>query len=212
MLEIYLMTNDDTFRIPVTPEEYTLNSNTQIEKTKLINKGEVCSFEGNSLRTISLNSFFTKRQASYVARNSPLPYDIVYIFNRWRTNGQVLRLVIPTTNVNMLVLIENFNTTEKDGTRDVYYNLNLVEYKEPTLTLLDEEHELRLNDNLILQSDEDKVMQRSYTVVKGDTLIDITKRELGHTDWKMLSVANEEKYPTLKQSTIIQIGWELIIP
>lgn len=214
MLEIYFNTVNERIQLPVTPSTIGVNRDVGINKQNVIKVGEVSHFTGEKLKTLSLSSFFPFRDTHYTFKTSLRSYDLVNKFVRWQSTGQQLRLVIPKTGVNMVVLIEKFNTSEKDGTGDIYYNMDLVEYKSPTADNIDPstDNYTRPNDNEILKTEEDKLKQETHKVVKGDTLYGLSKKYLDHTDWKVLANYNVEKYPTLARSTIIQIGWELLIP
>lgn len=48
-----------------------------------------------------------------------------------------------------------------------------------------------------------------YTVVRGDTLRDITIRAYGHDDWNVLMAANRG---TIRRAENLEIGWQLAIP
>lgn len=53
----------------------------------------------------------------------------------------------------------------------------------------------------------------TYTVKKGDCLWAIAEDKLGKgTRWQEIANLNTSKYPSLKNSTIIQVGWVLEIP
>ena len=53
----------------------------------------------------------------------------------------------------------------------------------------------------------------TYTVKEGDCLWDIAKAKLGSgTRWQEIATLNTSKYPSLKNSTVIQVGWVLELP
>lgn len=43
--------------------------------------------------------------------------------------GLILRFIVIEININMEVIIEGFSYEERDGIRDVYFLLDLREYK-----------------------------------------------------------------------------------
>ena len=43
--------------------------------------------------------------------------------------GKPLRVIVTDSPTNMQCLIQQFDTVEQDGTRDLYFTLNLLEYR-----------------------------------------------------------------------------------
>ena len=43
--------------------------------------------------------------------------------------GKPLRIIVTDSPTNMQCLVQQFDTVEQDGTRDLYFTLNLLEYR-----------------------------------------------------------------------------------
>ena len=55
--------------------------------------------------------------------------------------------------------------------------------------------------------------QKSYKVVKGDSLWAISQKHYGNGSlYTKIKEANKTKYPSLSKNNVIYVGWELIIP
>ena len=106
-MEMWLKTNDKSFRFPVLPSSITIGSNTLIESSNIVNMGEVAIFGGNSLKTTQISSFFPSMDYTVCAYSGfPKPYECVKIIEDWRKAGQQVRFIVTDTDINMLMLIE----------------------------------------------------------------------------------------------------------
>ena len=141
--------------------------------------------------------------------------------------GKPLRIIVTDTPTNMQCLIQQFDTVEQDGTRDLYFTLNLLEYRPIEVTNLSNnssssnssssnnsnntQNTSRPSEN---NNSSSGSQQKSYKVVKGDSLWAIAQKHYGKGSlYTKIQEANKSKYPSLaKNASHIQVGWELIIP
>ena len=47
--------------------------------------------------------------------------------------GEVLRFIVTGTEINFQVRITDFEYSEQDGTRDIYFTINLKEYRKNSI-------------------------------------------------------------------------------
>lgn len=129
-MEMWLRQAEDRFRFPVIPSSISMSGKATINSSNIIKVGEIATFGGIALRSISISSFFPNKEYSFCDyRGFPAPYDCVNKIQKWMNEGLILRFTVTETNINMEVIIEGFSYEEKDGTRDVYFSLDLREYK-----------------------------------------------------------------------------------
>ena len=144
--------------------------------------------------------------------------------------------IVFNTEINFLFKITNFEYSEQNGTRDVYYTLSLKEFREITIPGLNSNTQSTNNTQNTPRKDNassninktindinktindinktiNDAIQKIYTVKKGDCLWDISKKYYGTgSDYKKIIEANKEKYKNLKKNTIIKPDWKLNIP
>ena len=133
MLE-FILENErekEALELPVPPQTFSINKSIKINTEELNGIGEVAIQGQRKLDTITISSFFPAQVYNFVQyRDFPSPYDCVELLNKWRLGGSLLRLIITETDINLPVLVESFEYGERDGTGDVYFTLNLKEYRE----------------------------------------------------------------------------------
>ena len=129
-MEIYLGTDDDKIRFPVVPSAIGVNRSNNIDTQSVIKLGEVPIFNGTSLKTIELSSFFPNQEYSFCDYTGFMsPYEFSDKIQSWMYEGEPVRIIVTDTPINMQCLIQQFDTVEQDGTRDLYYTLSLLEYR-----------------------------------------------------------------------------------
>nr|DAM93356.1 MAG TPA: tail assembly protein [Caudoviricetes sp.] len=217
-MEIYLGTDNDKIRFPVVPSSIGVNRGNNIDTESVIKLGEVPIFNGTSLKTIELTSFFPNQEYNFCDYTGFMkPYEFSEKIQKWMYEGKPLRVVVTDSPTNMQCLIQQFDTVEQDGTRDLYFTLNLLEYRPievPNLSNSSSSSSSSSSDNLTRPSKEiTNNTQKTHKVVKGDCLWDMAQKYYGKGSlYPKIKEANTSKYPSLAKNNIIYVGMELIVP
>ena len=219
-MEIYLGTDNDKIRFPVVPPSIGVNRNNNIDAESVIKLGEVPIFNGTSLKTIEFTSFFPNQEYNFCDYTGFMkPYEFSEKIQKWMYEGKPLRVIVTDSPTNMQCLIQQFDTVEQDGTRDLYFTLNLLEYRPIEVPNLSNSSSSSNSNNTQNTSRPNEVstnsnnQQKTHKVVKGDCLYDIAKKYYGNGNlYPKIKEANKPKYPSLSKNNIIYVGMELIIP
>ena len=220
-MEIYLGTDNDKIRFPVVPSSIGVNRSNNIDTQAVIKLGEVPIFNGTSLKTIELTSFFPNQEYSFCDYTGFMkPYEFSDKIQKWMYEGKPLRIIVTDSPTNMQCLIQQFDTVEQDGTRDLYFTLNLLEYRPievPNLSNNNQSNNSNNSQNISRPSENNDSsnsnQQKTHKVVKGDSLWAIAQKYYGNGGlYPKIKEANKTKYPSLAKNNIIYPNWELIIP
>ena len=214
-MEIYLGTDNDKIRFPVVPSSIGVNRSNNIDTQAVIKLGEVPIFNGTSLKTIEFTSFFPNQEYNFCDYTGFMkPYEFSEKIQKWMYEGKPLRVIVTDSPTNMQCLIQQFDTVEQDGTRDLYFTLNLLEYRPIEVSNLNNSSSSGSSDNLTRPSEEiTNNTQKTHKVVKGDCLWDIAQKYYGKGSlYPKIKEANKSKYPSLAKNNIIYVNWELIVP
>ena len=217
-MEIYLGTDNDKIRFPVVPSSIGVNRSNNIDTQSVLKLGEVPVFNGTSLKTIELSSFFPNQEYSFCDYTGFMkPYEFSEKIQKWMYEGKPLRIIVTDSPTNMECLIQQFDTVEQDGTRDLYFTLNLIEYRPIKVPNLNNSNANSSNTQNTTRPSETNTnttnQQKSYKVVKGDSLWAIAQKHYGDGSlYTKIKEANKIKYPSLSKSNVINTNMELIIP
>lgn len=220
--EIWIKTKDKAVRLPVVPSEFERVIDANYETNNVIGLGDVATFSGNGLAQISFSSFFPNHEYSFNAYSDvPKPYDMVSHFKEWKNKGTVVRVILTGTDINQEMYVTNFSYGEKDGTGDVYYSMDLLEYRPITIPIITENNSSNTqntsrpteNNNNSSNKNNANNTQKTHKVVKGDSLWAIAQKHYGKGSlYPKIKEANKTKYPSLAKSNVIYTNMELIIP
>ncbi|MDY6154894.1 MAG: LysM peptidoglycan-binding domain-containing protein [Terrisporobacter sp.] len=219
-MEIYLGTDNDKIRFPIVPSSIGVNRSNNIDTESVIKLGEVPVFNGTSLKTIEFTSFFPNQEYNFCDYAGFMkPYEFSEKIQKWMYEGKPLRVIVTDSPTNMQCLIQQFDTVEQDGTRDLYFTLNLLEYRPIEVPNLSSSNTSSNSNNTQNTSRPNEVstnsnnQQKTHKVVKGDCLWDIAQKYYGKGSlYPKIKEANTSKYPSLAKNNIIYVNWELIVP
>lgn len=193
-MEIWLRQGTSKFRFAVLPPEYEVVSESNNTQVVINSLGEVNLLGKRKLKNISFSSFFPAQKYSFCEYTTfPAPMESVKLIESMKNNG-VMRLTMTGTPVNMDCTIENFTWGENDGTKDINFTLEFKEYRKVKVTTKPEKE--TLSQKVLPAATErgaKEVSSTTYTVVKGDNLSKIAKKQTGSSaNWKAIYEQNKE--------------------
>ena len=199
-MEFWLSFNNgkEKLQLPVPPPSFEIKRGKQVEVVTLQNIGEVAMLGNGKLATITISSFFPAQLYPFVQyRRFPKPYDCVKLIEHWQAQQKPIRFLITDTPINIAAVITNFEYGEKDGTGDVYYALELLEYRflavKPVKTSSSGGNKTNNTNN---NRPSDRTPPKTYVVKAGDTLIEIAMRVYGDSSkWRLIAQKNGIKDP-----------------
>ena len=147
--------------------------------------GTVNAWGGRGLREVRLETFLPDADSPFYDGTDP--QTVLAMLRAWQDSGDPVRLILSGSDINDAFLIEDVTETLREGDRDVGLTLTLREYKfKSALAALAGEG----GTGTVSRQDE-RVLPKTYTVKKGDTLWGIACRFYGDgTKWGTLAAKN----------------------
>lgn len=114
---------------PISPDGFKVTSPYNNNSVNICSLGDINMMGKRGLKTITFKSFFPAQNYSFLESLAESPYLYIKRLESYAEQNQPCRLAISGTNVNTPVTVENLSYEEKDGTSDVYFELNVREYR-----------------------------------------------------------------------------------
>lgn len=189
--------------LPVTPEQFEVSDGINVETVNIHGMGDAHLAGGESLGSISVSSFFPANQYDFAQYRVTNPYEYIAKLRAVIQSREPARFIVSGTDVNRAVLLSSLQYSEKDGSNDVYFTLQMEEYRQLEAAELPEEAALAVEE-----AGETEDRPGSYTVKRGDTLSSIARQFYGNPSLAYrLATANGIKNPNL-----IRTGQVLTLP
>lgn len=204
--KIYLQNSGSKIQLPIPPSSFKVRVRQGNSTVNINNLGELNMLGKTGLITIGLRSFFPNQEYSFCQCTLDSPYSYVNTIDGWRTSGKPSRITISDTPINYAVSIEEFEWGEHDGTGDVYFELELKEYK-----FVGGATDDTINSTTGLKDRTDAssvaAATKTITVYPGDSLMDVASRALGQS----VSITDTTKsyltaYKTLAKKGGLSVG------
>ena len=133
-MEFWIKTENEAIQLPVPPSDFEKAIGIDNSTTNIIGFGEVNILGKKKLSTIPIKTFWPNQQYDFCDCNVTLkPYEFVNKIEEIIDSLKPIQVIITGTPINMLCSIDNFTYGENDGSGDVYFTLDLKEYKNITI-------------------------------------------------------------------------------
>ena len=158
---------------------------------------------------MTIESFFPNQQYNFcLYKDFQKPYEYIKQLLKWKNSGKPIRVIVTDTPINYAMAIENLTYSEVDGTGDVYFSLELKEYKfisTPTVKTTSTKNGTTLTTPITTR--EVKSPPDSYVVKQGDTLWLIAKKFTAEgSNYKAIAKKNG-----ITDSSKLSVGKRLVI-
>jgi len=216
-MDIYLIGADGSkFHFPVNPEEITIRREKQYETVNILRIGEVDFSQVSKIKEISFSSFFphpNNYDASYCRYPRLMnPQHAMNRLNSMLISNSPRRLMITTTEVNILIMVSAHDTKFKGGEPgDVYFDLICRTYKEGRVRTASPATASNGGQTAKTTRSDTKPVPKVYTVKTGDNLTSIAKRQLGSSS-KWRAIYDKNKKLIGKDPNKIKPGMKLVMP
>ena len=130
-MDIFLSINnrEQVMQLPVLPKEFKIRTGMKNENYDTISQGEIKLIGLPALASIALESFFPVKDYPFLRDRTYSGWECVEMIEAWKVRRVPIRLIITDTPINMACSIETFEYGPQDGSGDIYYTLELSEFK-----------------------------------------------------------------------------------
>ncbi len=199
--QIWLTHNGEKekFQFPVHPEQINLKQGSSNESVDIVGLGEVTIMQEKPEAEVSWSSFFPSIPFSGMqVETLTWPEEIKFLLKTWMGSKKPCHLIVTNTKINLFCTIEQFDCNERGGAiGELNYDITFREYRHPTIrqVKLDKKTQTATVSKTEERTD-NTVAPATYSVVRGDCLYNIAKKQLGNAGrWPEIASLNGIKSP-----------------
>lgn len=129
---VIISSGEERFALPVTPFKYTVQTAQDNKIFDILDTGEALIFGTPKLKKLKFGCFFpaTKHRYPFVVGDIKENDECIALLEKWKENKNPVRVIITDSPINLKMAIIEMNYREQDGTRDIYFDLTLNEYRD----------------------------------------------------------------------------------
>lgn len=174
---------DERITFTVNPARIAITRPNRNRVLPLAMGGTVNAWGGRGLREVRLETFLPSPDSPFYDGTDP--QTVLALLRAWQDSGDPVRLILSGSDINDAFLIEDVTETLREGDRDVGLTVTLREYKfRSALASVS-------GESGSFQRQDERILPKTYTVKKGDTLWAIACRFYGDgTKWGTLAAKN----------------------
>ena len=211
-MQICFIKDGTALTLPVTPAGYAWGVGRNLETINISQLGDVyrpggrSRFSGEALECLLPALDYPWMEAGAIAN----PQYYVDILPAWAAAGEPVRYIVSGTQINTQVYLESVEWRERDGTGDVYASIWMREYTDLEAREVAAADPTDSATGNASRPMEGSGSNQSYTIVRGDTLSTICRRNYGKysaTYYKALA-----KYNGIQNPHLIYPGTTITIP
>lgn len=189
----------EKLRFPVLPETISLKQGSDNQTVKVAGLGEVTIMQDKPQAQVSWSCFFPASTFPGVQVDTLIwPEELKATIKTWMGSKKPSHLMVTGTKINLFVSIETFDCEESGGAvGDLTYNIVFREHRTITVrkVSVDEKSGTATVEQGAARTD-NTVTPKTYTIVKGDCLYNIAKKQLGDASkWTEIASLNGKKAP-----------------
>lgn len=214
--QIWLTHNSERekIRFPVLPDSITAKNGSLNKSVTISGLGEIVIKQDRPALVISFNSFFPATSFPGVQFSGlTAPETVKSKITAWKNSDKPCHFLVTGTGLNMHCMIEEFSCTEQGGdVGTLHYSLVLKEYREVSVRQIKVEVSTKKASPppATPTRTDNRVAEKTYTVVKGDCLWNIAAKHLGSgSRYTEIAALNRDK---IKNSNLIYAGQVLKLP
>lgn len=177
-MDIFLWDNKqiDILKLPVVPESIEVQSPQKIETFEALGQGELKIIGIKGTLKLTLESFFPVKDYPFLRDRSMKGMEYVEKIERWRDTRTPLIILIDDMKLTFFCVIENASYSIQDGSGDVYYKLDIEQYKTPMIKKLETQTKITTseqNQGKPQPSNEVDYLENAYGIVTAESGLNV---------------------------------------
>ncbi len=210
-IELSFNNHEEMFVLPINPAEFEFTEPHNSQRITLLNIGEVNLIGHRGLVSGALSSFFPSSRSPLARYADREPMEYIRLLKKWKSKPQPIRVIISDCDFNLAMSIDSLTYSHREGDQDVYYTLELSEYRFLNVAAVKMESQVKSQISGLNSRPNTKETPKTVTVVSGDCLWNLAKKFYGDgAQYKKIYEANKAVIGC--NPSLIKPGQKLVIP
>ena len=187
--QIVLTCDGEKFTLPVTPAKYEVTTGQNNRVVDILDYGEAVLFGNPQVVKLSFSCFFpsTTHDYPFVVGDSLEPSDAVEKIIGWKEAKKPIRVIITDSPFNKAMALNKFTYREQDGSRDIYYTMEFVEWKDLNTPMANNDAQVDDKTGLKKRGVE-KIPPKPNAVARARDAVEASRRLYGKFDkWRRVA-------------------------
>lgn len=213
--QVILSCNAEKLILPVTPASYEMQTGQNNRIVDIIEFGEAQLFGNPALKRLKFSSFFSSPTHEYpfVVGDNKTPAECVEMLTKWKEAKAPIRVIISDTNINLMMALKQFDYSERDGSRDIYYTLSFIEYKELNTPMANNDKQTAEETGLKERAADMETPDTVTLTDKVNDVLDASKKAYGdYTHYRNIIQSNNIKDLAINNIGKLKLGERLKVP
>lgn len=186
-IELSVNNRQEYLKLVVNPASIEFTDVQNNQQINLLEVGTALLLGNRGLIGTTLESFFPSSESPFYKRHggTRTPQECKALIKKWKDKGMIVRLIISDMDINLAMAVDSFSTTHREGDDDIYFSLELIEYKTLNVPTVKVSTKVKSSITKRPATSSKKATSsgsssgRSYTIKGGDTLWAIATRYYG---------------------------------
>lgn len=186
-IELSVNNRQEFLKLVVNPASVEFTDVQNNQQINLLEVGTALLLGNRGLIGTTLESFFPSSESPFYKRHggTRTPQECKALIKKWKDKGMIVRLIISDMDLNLAMAVNSFSTTHREGDDDIYFSLELIEYKTLNVPTVKVSTKVKSSITKRPATSSKKATSsgsssgRSYTIKGGDTLWAIATRYYG---------------------------------
>lgn len=187
--QVILSAGEEKFTLPVTPHTYKVQTEQNNVVVDIIDFGEAQLFGNPKLKRLSFSAFFPHPRHDYpfVVGDKIEPSECVAKIEKWKEAKKPVRVIITESPFNLMMAIKSFDYREQDGSRDIYFDLDLIEWKDLNTPMANNDKQID-EDTGLKNRPVESMPPRPNSIERARDILEASKKAYGDfKQWRTLA-------------------------
>ena len=207
--QVIMSCEDEKFTFPVTPAKFEVRTTQNNKTVDIIDFGEAMLFGNPGLIRLEFSTFFPRTNHAYpfVVGDQREAEECVEQMIKWKEGKKPVRLIITDSPINHMFGIKAFDYDNHDCSRDIYFTLSLIEYKDLNVPPANNDKQVNEDTGLKNRPQEKSQPVSTDKMKKARDILEMSKKAYGTVSkWRSIAQSNDLKNLAINSLAGLKIG------